>query len=58
MRPRLFVTLIAVLAVAATFCLNLQRVHAGQEQDASEPEDGAHDGPAGQSAAHDPCGAP
>jgi ARG/rhodanese/phosphatase superfamily protein len=35
MRPRLFVTLIAVLAVAATFCLNLQRVHAGQEQDAS-----------------------
>ena len=35
MRPRLFVTLIAVLAVAATFCLNLQRVHAGQEPDAS-----------------------
>jgi ARG/rhodanese/phosphatase superfamily protein len=35
MRPRLFVTLIAMLAVAATFCLNLQRVHAGQESDAS-----------------------
>jgi hypothetical protein len=35
MRPRLFVTLIALLAVAATFCLNLQRVHAGQEADAS-----------------------
>jgi hypothetical protein len=35
MRPRLFVTLIALLAVAATFCLNLQRVHAGQEPDAS-----------------------
>jgi hypothetical protein len=35
MRPRLFVTLIAMLAVAATFCLNLRRVHAGQEQDAS-----------------------
>jgi hypothetical protein len=35
MRPRLFVTLIAMLAVAATFCLNLQRVHAGQEPDAS-----------------------
>jgi hypothetical protein len=35
MRPRLFVTLIAMLAVAATFCLNLQRVHAGQESGAS-----------------------
>jgi len=35
MRPRLFVTLIAMLAAAATFCLNLQRVHAGQEPDAS-----------------------
>jgi hypothetical protein len=35
MRPRLFVTLIAALAVAATFCLNLQRVHAGQEPGAS-----------------------
>jgi len=35
MRTRLFVTLIAMLAVAATFCLNLQRVHAGQEPDAS-----------------------
>jgi hypothetical protein len=35
MRPRLFVTLIAMLAVAATFCLSLQRVHAGQEPDAS-----------------------
>jgi len=35
MRRRLFVTLIAMLAVAATFYLNLQRVHAGQEPDAS-----------------------
>jgi len=35
MRPRLFVTLIAMLALAATFCLNLQRVRAGQEPDAS-----------------------
>jgi len=35
MRARLFVTLIAMLAVAATLCLNLQRVHAGQEPDAS-----------------------
>jgi hypothetical protein len=35
MRPKLFVTLIAMLAVAATLCLNLQRVHAGQELDAS-----------------------
>jgi len=35
MRRRLFVSLIAVLAVAATFYLNLQRVHAGQEPDAS-----------------------
>jgi hypothetical protein len=35
MRPRLFVTLIAMLAVAATFCPSLQRVHAGQEPDAS-----------------------
>jgi hypothetical protein len=35
MRPRLFVTPIAMLAVAATLCLNLQRVHAGQELDAS-----------------------
>jgi hypothetical protein len=35
MRPRLFVTLIAMLSVAATFCLSLQRVHAGQEPDAS-----------------------
>jgi hypothetical protein len=35
MRPRLFVTLIAMLALAAAFCLNLQRVHAGQEPNAS-----------------------
>ena len=35
MRPRLFVILIAMLAVAATVCLNLQRVHAGQEPDVS-----------------------
>jgi hypothetical protein len=35
MRRRLLVTLIAMLAVAATFYLNLQRVHAGQEPDAS-----------------------
>ena len=35
MRPRLFVTLIAMLAVAATFCLKSQRVQAGQESDAS-----------------------
>jgi len=35
MRPRLFVTLIAMLAVAATFFLSLERVHAGQEPDAS-----------------------
>ncbi len=35
MRPRLFVTLIAMLAVAAAFSLNLQRVHAGQEPDGS-----------------------
>lgn len=35
MRRRLFVSLIAVLAVAATFYLNLQRVHAEQEPDAS-----------------------
>ena len=35
MRRRLFVTLIAMLVVAATFYLNLQRVHAGQEPDAS-----------------------
>jgi ARG/rhodanese/phosphatase superfamily protein len=35
MRPRLFVTLIAMLAVAATFCLKSQRVQAGQESYAS-----------------------
>jgi len=35
MRTRLFITLIAMLALAATVCLNLQRVHAGQEPDAS-----------------------
>jgi hypothetical protein len=32
MRARLFVTLIAMLAMAGMFCLKLQRVHAGQEE--------------------------